>query len=260
MTTSPLTRRERRRLERAERVKRPRPSRIARKPWYRTAIGLSTLGAVVLGVVVVAFTFATSRPSASPGAALLTPTWSPPAALTDGTAIGKASAPVTVEVVSDFQCPVCGRFAREYLPRLVAEFAVPGTARFVDRPIAFLGRGPEDESLGAAVGATCAARQGRYWSFHDYLTWNQEGENEGAFAPERLAAMAERTGLDVAAWSACTEDSSVASSIRGTTAQTFAAGIDSTPTFIVNGQVVTGLVGYDVLAAMIGDAAGVSPR
>jgi protein-disulfide isomerase len=256
MTTSPVTRRERRRLERAERVKRPRAVRRERRPWYRAPMGLATLGALALGLVLVAFALATNRPSSSPGAVLLAPSWSPPAALVDGTAIGKADAPVTVEVVSDFQCPVCGRFAREYLPRLVAEFAVPGTARFVDRPIAFLGRGADDESLGAAVGATCAARQGRYWTFHDYLMWNQEGENEGAFAPDRLAAMAGRTGLDVPAWTACTEDPGVASSIRGTTSQTFAAGIDSTPTFIVNGQVVTGLVGYDVLAGMIRDAAG----
>lgn len=255
MTTSPVTRRERRRLERAERVKRPRGVH-RRRPWYRTSMGLATIGALVVGVIVVAFAIATSRPSATPDAVVLTPSWSPPAGLVDGAAIGDPDAPVTVEIVSDYQCPVCGRFAREYLPRLVSEFAATGTARFVDRPIAFLGRGAEDESLAAAVGATCAARQGRYWEFHDYLMWNQEGENRGAFAADRLAVMAGRAGLDGASWTTCIDDPGVASAIRATTSQTFAAGIDSTPTFIVNGQVVTGLVAYDALAAMIRAAAG----
>ena len=41
---------------------------------------------------------------------LITPTVSVPAGLADGRSLGKADAPVTLTVWSDFQCPVCGEF------------------------------------------------------------------------------------------------------------------------------------------------------
>ena len=162
---------------------------------------------------------------------------------------------MTLEVVGDYQCPVCGRFAREYLPRLVSDYVTPGRLRVVDRPIAFLGTGDPDESLGAAVAATCAARQGKYWEFHDYLMWNQEGENEGAFAPARLLAMSDAVGLDRTTQEACSREPAVAAAISQETSRALAAGIESTPTFLVNGQVIVGLVRYEQLAGAIDAAA-----
>jgi protein-disulfide isomerase len=217
---------------------------------------VATLGALGFAAVVIAIAVASGRPEPDASAALARPVAWLPDDFADGTTVGRADAPVTLEVVGDYQCPVCGRFAREYLPRLVAEFAVPGTLRIVDRPIAFLGTDEPDESLDAAVGAACAARQDRYWDFHDYLMWNQEGENRGAFAPARLAAMADAAGLETASWESCTAEGGVAASIRAATADAFAAGIDSTPTFVLNGQVITGLVPYEQLAGAIRALAG----
>jgi protein-disulfide isomerase len=37
----------------------------------------------------------------------------------DGTTLGKSSAPVTVYLYEDFQCPVCGQFSRETFPEMV---------------------------------------------------------------------------------------------------------------------------------------------
>jgi protein-disulfide isomerase len=35
----------------------------------------------------------------------------------NGTTLGKSSAPVTIYLYEDFQCPVCGQFSRETFPR-----------------------------------------------------------------------------------------------------------------------------------------------
>lgn len=253
MTTKPMTRRERRRQQREQRVKPARPVHGSRRG--PSSMVLATVGALALGAVVIGLALANARPPGPPAALFTPPTWLS-RDLVEGDAIGPAGAPVTVEVVSDYQCPVCGRFAREYLPRLVDEFVAPGTVRVVERPIAFLGTGDPDESLAAAVGAVCAGRQDAYWPFHDYLMWNQEGENQGAFATERLAAMADAVGLDRAAWAACTDEPGVAGAIRQNTSASAAAGITSTPTFIVNGEVIVGLVPYDQLAARIRAATG----
>ena len=48
--------------------------------------------------------------------ALATPRTRTPLALADGRAVGKADAPVTLEVWTDFQCPICGQFAETVEP------------------------------------------------------------------------------------------------------------------------------------------------
>jgi protein-disulfide isomerase len=172
--------------------------------------------------------------------------------MSDGEAIGKAGAPVLLEVWSDFQCPVCGTFATTYLPRLVTDFVATGQIRIVDRSIDILGSGSPSESLDAAVGAVCAGRQGEYWAYHDYLFWNQAGENRGAFSRERLGAMATEIGLDRAAWDACFSGGTAADDVIARTASALGQGINSTPTFVVNGQATAGLPrSYDDLAALI---------
>ncbi len=254
-----VTRRERRAQARAGRP-RPRPGTPARR---RSALlspfGLVTVAAVVVAVALVAFAAlsAPARPQA--GSGLVDPAEGVPVGFVDGQAIGGEGSPVVLEVYGDYQCPVCGRFARDYLPRLVADYVVPGTLRIVDRPIAFLGTGNPDESLDAAVGAVCAGRQDRYWAYHDLLMANQDGENEGAFSRQVLAAMADRSGLDRAAWDDCFADRSVAAQLRADTAAAGAAGITSTPTFVLNGQRIVGLVAYEELAGAI-DALATAAR
>jgi 2-hydroxychromene-2-carboxylate isomerase len=48
--------------------------------------------------------------------------------------------------------------------------------------------------------------------------------------------VADRLGLDGATFSACYEDPAVRGQIHDRTAQAFAAGITSTPTFVLDGQ------------------------
>ena len=156
----------------------------------------------------------------------------------DGEAIGPADAPVVLEVYADYQCPWCGKFARETLPDLVRTYVAAGQLRIEERSIAFLGTGSPDESLDAAAAAACAAPAGKYWTFADYLVWNQTGENEGAFSRDRLAAIAHQVGLEPDAFTACLDDPATRGAIETRTAQAFAAGIQSTPTFVINGEQV----------------------
>lgn len=208
----------------------------------------------IAAVIIVAFA---AKP-ASTDAELLMPAVAYPADLIDGEAVGRADAPVIIEVYSDFQCPVCGRFAKEFIPRLVTEFVATGKLRLVSRDIDILGQSPS-ESLAAAVGAACAGEQGRYWAFHDIVFWNQAGENRGAFAPERLAQMADHLALDRSAWDACVADPARAATVRATTASAAGLGINATPTLSINGQLVQGLPqSYDALASAITQLAGSS--
>jgi protein-disulfide isomerase len=185
---------------------------------------------------------------------LVTPTTSIPGDLADGAALGSADAPVTLEVWADPQCPACGSFAREYLPRLVTEFVVPGQLRVVDRAIDLPGVGRPNESQDAAAGMLCAAREDAYWDFHDYVYWNQRTGTAGSFGRDRLGAMADAIGLDRAAFDACLRDATVGAEVQAETRAATAAGVTATPTLDINGQRLVGLRDYGVLAAAIREA------
>jgi predicted DsbA family dithiol-disulfide isomerase len=134
----------------------------------------------------------------------------------------------------------------------VTDFVATGQVRIVDKSIDILGEDNPNESLDAAVGAVCAARQGQHWQYHDYLFWNQSGENRGAFSRERLGAIATAIGLDRAAWETCFSSAAAADEVITRTASALGQGINSTPTFVVNGQTTVGLPpSYDDLAVLI---------
>ncbi len=183
-----------------------------------------------------------------------------PADLIAGEAIGPADAPVVMELYSDFQCPACRLFVTEQLHRLVGEFVTPGTLRIEARDIAFLGRGGRDESLELAAGARCAAEQGRYWTFHDLVFWNQGRENRGDHSEAFVDRIAAAAMLDANAFDACLARNDVRVAITDRTREAMAAGIDATPTLVINGRSIAGVPQYEQLAALIRElAAGSSP-
>jgi protein-disulfide isomerase len=189
---------------------------------------------------------------------LVAPASTTPVALAAGRSIGKADAPVTLDVWSDYQCPACGQYARAVEPELVRRYVTPGTLRIVQHDAAFQGArtgGAYDESVEAAAGARCAATQNGFWPFHDWAFANQSGENKGAFADARLRAIATSAGLDVPAWDACRATGEQQLAVRAETKQGLAQGVSATPTLFVNGQVIVGLHSADELGKLIEAAA-----
>ena len=158
-------------------------------------------------------------------------------------AAGPSDAPVRVDVYADFQCPYCARAAREVIAPLMAQDVAEGRMRIVFHNFAFLGA----ESRWAAEAAVCAAAQGRFWPFHDRLFAEHRGENVGTFRPERLVAMARDEGLGVEAFQRCLEQRSARSLVEASYEEGRRRGVRATPTFIVNGRLVEGLVPVEVI-------------
>jgi protein-disulfide isomerase len=233
----PLSRRQRRELARAQ-SPRVRSRAAVRRPAWQSPLALVSLASVLAVVLLIVLL---QRPGSTDDELIPPPANVAAETLAEGSDLGSAAAPVQLEIWADFQCPVCASLVKDYMPQLIRDFVVPGQVRIVSHDIAILGSGADDESLAAAVGARCAARQDRYWSFHDWLYYNQRGENRGAFSAERLAAIADAAGVDRAAWEACTAEPGEAAAIRKNTSDAVAAGINATPSFRFGGQVVTGL-------------------
>ena len=214
------------------------------------------LGALAIGVLIVALVAINQLGPRATGT-LKDPGIVYPAALLDGTTIGSADAPVTLEVWEDFPCPVCARHSLSVEPIIVERYVKPGTLRIVHHDLAFLGRGTPDESEVAASGAVCANKQGKYWDYSHWIYANQDGENAGGFRPERVKAIAEAAGVDVTDWDACVADPAVLAEVRASTEQGVGLGVNSTPTMFINGTLVDppGLRSPDQLGALIEEAA-----
>jgi protein-disulfide isomerase len=248
------------------------PAGRDRRPALALFAGGGLSGAAV---VVLALTLAgVVRPGGSPSSSSASPTpdavvgplvtLSPivgpsvvtPTDLAVGHALGALDAPVTIEIWADFQCPYCALFASLVEPRIVDTYVKSGRARLVFRDLAFLG----EESRWAAVAARLAEEQGAFWPFHDYLFANQQGENRGSFAIERLREIAGRVGLDRATFDAGLklETARALFAVIRAEFETDAArlGIRSTPTVTVNGTVVDGNDWETVRAAIDGALTG----
>lgn len=167
--------------------------------------------------------------------------------MADGNAIGDPAAPVTIIEYSDFQCPYCKRFHDETLALIVRDYVATGKVRFLYRHFPVVDGGASNgESHLAANAAVCAAQQNRFWEFHDMLFANQTGENIGNFTSRRLDAMAEMMGLDMTAFGACLASGDPEQAVNADRLEGIDAGIYSTPSFVINGEVVVGAQPYEV--------------
>jgi protein-disulfide isomerase len=81
-------------------------------------------------------------------------------------AVGSPTAPVRLEVFSDFTCPHCRHFHEEVLPQLMKDYVVSGKMYIVDRAFPLQGHNFTREAFGYAV---AAARIGKYQPVADIL-------------------------------------------------------------------------------------------
>ena len=212
---------------------------------------------MIVGVLILALFVLRPGSGGSTTGALNAPVTTIPAGLENDRTLGSPSAPVTIDVWADFQCPFCDQFATTVEPRIITDFVATGQAKLVAHDFAFLGRGrTPDESTDAATAARCAAQNGKYWEYAEYLWANQGGENQGAFRKERLDQIATAVGLDLARFDQCLTDQSLRSAVAAERSQGAAMGINSTPTIFVDGQKLPTVPTYEQLATLIRQAPG----
>jgi protein-disulfide isomerase len=159
--------------------------------------------------------------------------------MVDGVALGDPNAPVLVEVWEDFQCPACRTYSNDIEPLVVDNYVATGKVRYVFRHYPFLDdRSATKESDQAANASMCAAEQGKFWEYHDYLFANWNSENAGAYSDKRLVAFAESLGLDMGAFNDCFKENRYRDDIQQDLSDGTRAGVTGTPSVFVNGQII----------------------
>jgi protein-disulfide isomerase len=142
-----------------------------------------------------------------------------------GPARGPADAAVTIVEFSDYQCPFCRR-AEPTVKEVLAKYE--GKVRFVFRHFPLDRIHPQ--ARGASEAAACADAQGKFWEYHEGLfAENAQLDRAG------LDALAEKTGLDPAAFKVCMDEGRTKDLVQKDLEAGTEAGVSGTPAFFING-------------------------
>ncbi|MEM7444462.1 MAG: DsbA family protein [Pseudomonadota bacterium] len=154
--------------------------------------------------------------------------------------IGSPDAPVTMIEFASFTCPHCAAFHNETLPQIKTDYIDTGIVRMVFRHFPLNGL-----DLQAGMMATCLGPD-VYLRTTDVLFSTQQ---EWLGAQNQLGALSDigrMAGLTDEAFSQCVNDQELAQQIverRQHAIDTF--NVQSTPTFVINGEVLSGNRPYD---------------
>jgi protein-disulfide isomerase len=154
---------------------------------------------------------------------------------------GPAKAKVVVQEFADFQCPYCSR-AEPAVTRLEKEYGAK--VKFVWRNMPLPPSMHPDAQLAAEASLEALAQKGQagFWKMHDMLFANQG--IDGALQRPALDAYAKEMGLDMTRWQAALDGHTHQAEVEADQKAAEAGGITGTPTFVVNGYILTGAQPY----------------
>jgi protein-disulfide isomerase len=235
------SRQQQRAQARAEREARERQAaQAARRRKQLLQLG-AVLGvaAIVVAVLVLASQGAKDKPNASSGAAV--------AGVSDaramlrgvpqhGTSLGDPSARLVLTEFADLQCPFCRDYAVDVLPQIIERYVRTKKLRLELRLRGFIGA----DSDVAARAAYAAATRDRMWNFVDLFYRNQGTENTGYVTDSLLTRLATAAGVAPRLVLAGSTSAALEKPVRTAEAEAQAAGLTSTPSFLIGAKPGTG--------------------
>lgn len=178
-----------------------------------------------------------------PPMGLVYPVYTPPSAqdVLGGRVVGppskgRADAPITLEIYSDFMCPYSRKLA-QIQPELEKKYGGRLRTVYNHFPLPFH-KGADK----LAEASACAQEQGKFWEMHDVLmAW------EGEAGPAKLAEAAQKIGVEPGAFSACMQEGRYAGFVAASISEAQKKGVNSTPTFFINGRMGAGALPLEML-------------
>ncbi|MBZ0167230.1 MAG: DsbA family protein [Candidatus Omnitrophica bacterium] len=147
---------------------------------------------------------------------------------------GNPQAPVKIVEFIDFQCPACAAGAKMLNARL---------KQYPDKIHLEMKYFPLKMHAHAFLSsrfAECAARQDKFWAYHDKLIYGQNEWSKVVNAYPLFLQMAQEAGLDTNQLHSCLNDAKIDKVINEHHTEGRKLGVRSTPTYFVNGEIVVG--------------------
>jgi protein-disulfide isomerase len=155
---------------------------------------------------------------------------------------GPETAAITIIEFSDYECPFCQKWEVDVLPKLREKYGDQVRLVYRDYPLI----GLHDNAAPAAEAANCAIDQGKYWQYHDLLFSGQR-----ALGRETFEAYAQSLSLDMTAFKACLDDRRYQKEVEADYNYASELGVQSTPTFFINGLALIGAQPFEVFEQVI---------
>jgi len=148
---------------------------------------------------------------------------------------GGENAKVTIVEYSDFQCPFCSR-AYGTMEQVLKDYGDKVKLYYKNYPLPFH---PWAEP--AAIAADCARQQkaDAFWSVYKGLFEAQKDMNP-TNVKEKVTAMLADSGIDMTKFNDCFDNKKSLADVNAQKAEGLALGIQGTPGFVINGQMVSG--------------------
>lgn len=181
------------------------------------------LGAIGLGLILaLVFVFGGGTPPEKPkskGELKLEDSW----------VKGSKEAKIQLVEFSDFQCPACG-LAEPEIKKVLENYGdnIALTYRHFPLP-------QHKQAFDASRAAEAAGKQGKFWEMHDKLFINQS-----KLSSELYSQLALELALNPEQFKVDFESQAVKDRVEKDRADAQALGVNSTPTFYINGEKVEG--------------------
>jgi protein-disulfide isomerase len=156
--------------------------------------------------------------------------------------LGPENAPVTIIMFSDYQCVYCQKWYSQTLKPLLNDY--PDQIRFVYRDFPLSSIHPIATS--AAEAANCAGDQNKYWEFFDEVFSSTE-----SLGAEAIQNHAKAIELDMDSFNQCLSSRKYQAEVEADFTYAANLGVQSTPTFFINGLAVVGAQPYSVFSSLI---------
>lgn len=161
---------------------------------------------------------------------------------------GKANAAVTILEFSDFECPYC-REAQPTIERILKDFPNAVRVGFKHLPLEM-----HTHAFASARAAFCAGEQNKFWQYHDALFSTSD------LSVDSLNRIAASLGFKQVDFKDCLASDRSRSAVMKDLQEARRLGINSTPTFIINGKIVRGAIGYQELKELIEQELRTAPQ
>lgn len=160
--------------------------------------------------------------------------------------LGDPDAPVKIVEYMSMTCPHCADFHNDTFKRIVADYVDTGKVQFIVREFPF-----DPRATAAAMLARCAPDD-KFFPMVDVLMQQQANWARAQDAASALFDISKLAGFTQESFEACLTNQKLVddvNAVRKKAAEEF--GVNSTPTFLINGKRYPGNMSVETMSALI---------
>lgn len=160
-------------------------------------------------------------------------------------AFGSVDAPVTIIEYASLTCPHCRTFHVTVWPELKKKYVDTGQVRFIMREFPF-----DPRASGGFMLARCVGDD-KWYPTIDLLYRTQENWARVADGTGALRSVMGMTGMTTADFEKCLQDQALLEKVNAVADTGKSFGVDSTPTFFINGEMQKGALSLERFSEII---------